>query len=251
MTLSKKETVELGNRLRDCDQPVEEDLRLLGEVLLQYNDALAEAGARLRDELHLEPTTRLKTSGTITDKLRRQRHLKLGTIHDLAGARVVRAMTLDDQDELAGRIMAMWPGSKLIDRREKPSHGYRAVHVVPRVSGCHVEIQLRTLRQDTWAQLMEMFGDVWGRAVRYGGEPESPDSPAGGPDSTTRRDMVAVWKRMAEPIYAMDQAATALQRSALGSESPPPEELLAGYAELDAHLAEIRAAVLDRTSGLS
>jgi ppGpp synthetase/RelA/SpoT-type nucleotidyltranferase len=38
------------------------------------------------------------------------------------------------------------------DRREKPSHGYRAVHVIPRVDAHSIEIQVRTPLQDIWAQ---------------------------------------------------------------------------------------------------
>lgn len=56
-------------------------------------------------------------------------------------------------------------------------YGYRAVHVVPRVRGCRVEIQVRTHLQDQWAQAMEALGDVWGRGVRYGEGPEQPDLP--------------------------------------------------------------------------
>lgn len=94
------------------------------------------------------------------------------SIRDLAGARIVRSQTLDEQDALADRITELWPGAKVIDRREKASSGYRAVHVVPRIGRCDVEIQIRTRYQDTWAQVMEGLGDAWGRAIRYGGGPD-------------------------------------------------------------------------------
>ena len=67
-------------------------------------------------------------------------------------------------------ITEAFPGSELLDRRQMPSFGYRAIHVISRVERCPVEIQLRTHYQDTWAQAMEFFGDRWGRAIRYGGE---------------------------------------------------------------------------------
>ena len=83
----------------------------------------------------------------------------------------MRTMTLDEQDALVASILELWPDAAVIDRREIPSHGYRAVHVVPKIQGHSVEIQVRTIYQDTWAQMMERFGDIWGREVRYGGQP--------------------------------------------------------------------------------
>jgi hypothetical protein len=175
MALSRREVVLLGERLRDSETPSPEDLTLLSEVLIEFTSALEEVSAGL-SSLGYSATTRPKTSGTIVEKLRRERHLDLPSIRDLADARIVRAMTLDEQDEMASAIAALWPGAKTIDRRERPSHGYRAVHIVPRIGHCQVEIQLRTFYQDTWAQMMESFGDRWGRAIRYGGMPDDPDT---------------------------------------------------------------------------
>jgi hypothetical protein len=47
-----------------------------------------------------------------------------------------------------------------------------------------VEIQVRTWRQDQWAQIVETLGDKWGRGIRYGDGPNDPDTAAfltGGP----------------------------------------------------------------------
>ena len=118
-------------------------------MLTGYNAALDEVVRGLRS-LGLEPTTRLKTSGTIIEKLRRQEHLNLRSIRDLAGARVVRPMTLDEQDEIAAAIAELWPSTQIVDRRASPSHGYRAIHLVPeKLAGRPVEIQLRSMFQDT------------------------------------------------------------------------------------------------------
>jgi ppGpp synthetase/RelA/SpoT-type nucleotidyltranferase len=206
----RNEIEALGNRLRDAAEPSDGDLRLLEELLLVYDEVLREVADQLRS-IGLEPTTRLKTSGTIHDKLRRQSRLKLWAIRDLAGARVVRRMTLDEQDAVAAEIQALWPGAGLIDRRELPSHGYRAVHVVPRVRECPVEIQIRTMYQDGWAQFMESIGDQWGRAIRYGGEPRDPDSPAWeGEPLVTRRQVVTTWIEMADTIRWLTRSTTLL-----------------------------------------
>lgn len=54
-------------------------------------------------------------------------------------------------------------------------HGYRAVHVIADVDGFPVEIQVRTLTQDRWAQTMERYGDAYGREIRYGELPPGLD----------------------------------------------------------------------------
>ena len=161
----------LGRRLRDGAAIADGDLDLLQELLdlhippLQYvNDRLAALG--------LNPHSRLKSTGTIIDKLRRER-ITLRGIHDLAGTRVVKQMTLGQQDDLTARVAALFPESRVIDRRASPNHGYRAVHVAARLQGRWVEIQLRTDHQDAWAQLMERFADRVGREVRYGQLPDA------------------------------------------------------------------------------
>ncbi len=219
MALSNNQVVRLGNRLRDAKTPTEEDLAALSEVLTGYNDALDEVVRGLRS-IGLEPTTRLKTSGTIIDKLRREGYFTLRSIRDLAGARVVQPMTLDQQDAIAAQIVDLWPGTRIVDRRASPSHGYRAVHLVPRIDGRPVEIQLRTMFQDTWAQLMESFGDAWGREVRYGGDPENPDQPITPTSEMTRRETVDQWKGMSETLNDLARAENQLARHR-GQDIPP------------------------------
>lgn len=60
------------------------------------------------------------------------------------------------------------------DRRAEPSHGYRAVHVLVCVDGVRIEIQIRTLAQHMWANMMERLADRLGRQIRYGGAPVVP-----------------------------------------------------------------------------
>jgi hypothetical protein len=61
---------------------------------------------------------------------------------------------------------------RLIDRRVKASHGYRAVHLVVSSEGKLVEIQVRTMFQHTWAELCEKMSDKIDRDIKYGGGPE-------------------------------------------------------------------------------
>src|SRR6266704_1936073 len=69
-----------------------------------------------------------------------EKTIRLTQIQDIAGCRIV---TPD-----------------IIDRRDTPSHGYRAVHVIVRHSGKLVEIQVRTALQHLWAELSEKLADL-------------------------------------------------------------------------------------------
>lgn len=65
-----------------------------------------------------------------------------------------------------------FPQSSVVDRREAPNHGYRAVQVIVRQFGMPVEVQIRTELEHSWAQLSEKLSDVVNPSVKYGGGPE-------------------------------------------------------------------------------
>jgi ppGpp synthetase/RelA/SpoT-type nucleotidyltranferase len=171
LPVSKKQIDKLGDRLRDADAPAEADLVLLQEVLTAYDDALQLVRSNLV-EIGVEPTVRLKTTGTLVDKLRRNRSSSLKTVHDLAGARLVIDGGIPEQDAATARVVSMCVArgyrSEVVDRRSDPREGYRAVHVICWVDGISVEIQIRSELQDLWAQIFERLADAWGRGLRYG-----------------------------------------------------------------------------------
>lgn len=90
------------------------------------------------------------------------------------------------------------------DRRERPSYGYRAVHVIVYEDSTPMEIQVRTKLQDTWAQISEKLGDIWGRGLRYGQGPDQPDAPAFTGSPTTRAVVVAQLSVISEGIERIE-----------------------------------------------
>jgi len=74
-----------------------------------------------------------------------------------------------DQERLIASLVKIFPESTVVDRRKKPSHGYRAVHLIVSVSEKAVEIQVRTALQQGWAELSEKLSDLFDPAIKYGG----------------------------------------------------------------------------------
>jgi hypothetical protein len=225
----------LGRRLREAEEVSDEDRALLQSLLLAHNEAMSEVAAKLR-EIGLEPTTRVKTYSTIIDKLRREHGMHLSRVHDLAGARIVKHMTLTEQSRLCDEILRIWPEADLVDRRANPSYGYRAVHVIPRIERCFVEIQVRTFYQDSWAQATETLADHWGRAIRYGGLPDEPEAATSG--EHTRKDTVDVWIEYYSPrIAELERQEDFRERMC---DSMEPQELAELDNEMEADFGDLR-----------
>jgi ppGpp synthetase/RelA/SpoT-type nucleotidyltranferase len=143
-----------------------------------------------------------KTVETLRDKLRKG--IPLRAMQDITGLRIVGDLQLSQQDDLANEIKRCFSPDRvdIDDRRATPSHGYRAVHVIPHVNGLPVEIQIRTMLQDSWAQGSEKIGDIWGRWHRYGLPPEGPNDA----ERERRRLWIAQYVNLSDAIYAHEVA---------------------------------------------
>lgn len=170
LRLSKTQLDRLGDRLRSGSRDAV-DLQSLDEYRLSFSPALESVKAALH-HLRVEQGSRTKTVISIIEKLRRQR-IRLTQIQDIAGVRLT-CNDAPDQDLLVKYLsITLFPGSDIDDRRERPSHGYRAVHViVAPPSGHLVEIQVRTRAQHRWAQISEKLADQLDPLIKYGGGPE-------------------------------------------------------------------------------
>lgn len=108
-----------------------------------------------------------KSTTSIIEKLNRE-SIRLSQVQDIAGCRAIVKDVLE-QDRAVEAITGAFGAVSVLDRRSKPSHGYRAVHVVVREGGSAIEIQVRTVLQHLWAEISEKYADTVDPSVKYGG----------------------------------------------------------------------------------
>src|SRR5439155_4334431 len=125
------------------------------------------------------------------------------------------------------RIISLFAGARVVDRRRHPRHGYRAVHVIPEVDGFLVEIQVRTRLQDSWAQAMERLADQAGREILYGGVPA-------GWESVIRRAL-----SLSEKFGQIEEQIESIRVE--GSRLPSPRRVARGQRELQLLHARLHA----------
>jgi ppGpp synthetase/RelA/SpoT-type nucleotidyltranferase len=209
---SRSEINALGRRLAHTGATLS-DLEALslyqGDFVMALEEvrtALSELTAPIREAYGdygpLALTTRVKTVATLIDKLRRG--TSLSTMQDIVGCRIAGFITLDQQDDIARLVADRFADSRAIDRRERPTQGYRAVHVVVQPGGHRVEVQIRTKLQDQWANWTEKLGDDWGRWLRYGLPAEGPDARA----IERRSAFVQLNIQQSDEFYEMDKLLT-------------------------------------------
>lgn len=156
---------QLGERLRTA--LTVEDLRLLDQYRREFGADYAVVVASLRNTLALDTSGRpAKSTTAIVEKLKRG-SMRLSQMQDIAGCRIIVDDTLV-QDAVVSRLATMFP-STTMDRRDRPSHGYRAVHIIVRPIKRPIEIQVRTVLQHRWAELSEKAADKFGIDIKYGG----------------------------------------------------------------------------------
>jgi putative GTP pyrophosphokinase len=165
--LSTAAVDQLGERLRKV--LTVEDLRLLDQYRREFRPEYDAVIKSMKETLGLDASGRpAKSTSAILDKLKRG-SMRLSQMQDIAGCRVIVANILA-QDAVVNRLAALFP-TVTVDRRERPSHGYRAVHVITRPTKRPIEIQVRTRLQQLWAELSEKAADKFGIEVKYGGGP--------------------------------------------------------------------------------
>lgn len=226
----------LGERLRGGDVISGDDLALLQAFRAEHEEALLHVQTRIERVFPgVNQTARIKTIQTLHEKLRRQ-PTKLSRIQDIAGVRIVQDMDLLEQDELVTDLTREFRQSRVVDRRTKPMHGYRAVHVVERMGRCSIEIQVRTRSQHLWAEVVERLGDRWGRDIRYGGEPAGSGRTVDG--STTRSEFWELVQGTGRSLAIIEELA-ATQTMAVESGEAPKGMDRATLSQMQADIHEV------------
>jgi hypothetical protein len=111
---------------------------------------------------------RLKRLPTIAGKLLREPTMKLSRMGDIGGIRAV-VPSQDAAYAVASRLRRNWTITQYRDYVAHPkADGYRALHLINRNKGRLIEVQLRTPKQDQWANLVEIFSRTLAPGLKYG-----------------------------------------------------------------------------------
>lgn len=116
---------------------------------------------------HLEVAQRLKRLPTIIDKLAREQG-RVTQMQDIGG---VRAVLPSLRHVYAGRrrLLKTWTIIWVRDYIAEPkSSGYRALHVIVQRRGYPIEVQLRTIARDVWANSVEEQSRESGVGLKFG-----------------------------------------------------------------------------------
>lgn len=181
--------------------------RPLSRVAAALRYHVIEEGGEVEDKVDI--TQRLKKRDTIINKLDRFPRMQLTQMHDIGGVRA-RLPTLECVQAVSRRLKKTWSVAKTRDYIAEPKDtGYRAIHHDIRKSGRIIELQLRTVRQDAWANQVEDDGRTLGTGYKFGFGQE---------------DVHDFYRLMGESFWLMDS----------GKEIPPKlqEELRDRYAKI-------------------
>jgi ppGpp synthetase/RelA/SpoT-type nucleotidyltranferase len=169
--LSNAQIDRLGERLRRQEHG-EAELKLLDEYRRTFGPIYDRVVSIVRRVTSLPVSGRpAKSTSSIIEKLNRE-SIRLSQMQDIAGCRIVVA-DMVEQDRVVTKIVAAFESISVSDRREKPSHGYRAVHLIIRESSKLIEVQIRTTLQHIWAEICEKCADIVDPAIKYGGGPSA------------------------------------------------------------------------------
>ena len=136
-----------------------------GAILDYYYDRCVDLSNRI-DQKHIIVTQRLKRLPTIIGKLNRFKNMRLSSMQDIAGARII-VSNMDQLSDVERRIKR-WRGLKRVKNyidQPKPS-GYRGKHFIFEQDGMFVEIQLRTQLQHVWATSVETIDVFRGTSLK-------------------------------------------------------------------------------------
>lgn len=120
-----------------------------------------------RIDSRVDVTQRLKRIPTLIGKLGREQG-SVTQMHDIGGVRAVVPHRWHVY-AVRRRLLKSWTIIRERDYIEKPKPtGYRALHLIVKRQGYPIEVQLRTFRQDAWANVVEESGRESGQDFKFG-----------------------------------------------------------------------------------
>lgn len=137
---------------------------------LRYHVDRGDARVRGR----IEVTQRLKRLDTLIGKLAREQG-NVTQMQDIGGVRAVLP-SLRHIYIVRRRLLKSWKIIRERDYIARPkSSGYRALHLIVKRNGYPIEVQIRTVGQDAWANTVEETGRQIGVDLKFGAGDERSD----------------------------------------------------------------------------
>lgn len=158
--LSGKQLQKLGKRLRLGNDPA--DVRVLNDYRRWFDPALLDAALAINNamassEIPYLLSGRAKRTKSIIRKLVREPTMDLSRMTDVVGLRIIVA-TPDEQRRIVEAIGGIIHVERVADYTGG-QHLYRAIHIQALLDGRRIEVQIRTLAQQLWADESESFGE--------------------------------------------------------------------------------------------
>ncbi len=161
--VSQKQINKLGKRFRDSTWS-DEDYNFLEDFKKSYDEILINNSSLISQELNEKLQNyilvgRLKRTKSIIRKLQRKNNygMDLTRMSDIAGLRVI-VSNITNQNKAIEIIKSTLSIDKIYDYRDTKQN-YRSVHLLKKINDRYLEIQVRTIAQQTWADESEDFGE--------------------------------------------------------------------------------------------
>ena len=163
-TLSQKQINKIGKRFRDSIHD-ENDFNLLEDFKKSYDEHLISYSSKIskdlnKFEINYVMAGRLKRTISIIRKLQRPKNkgMDLTRMSDIAGIRII-VETLKDQEKMLNFLKKNYDVEKIYNYVET-DQDYKSIHLIIKENTQKlIEVQIRTLAQQTWADESEEFGE--------------------------------------------------------------------------------------------
>lgn len=174
--LSKRKIDNIGDKLKLDQDLNKEELKQLLSWRNSFSSTLDYYHSKLKNKLNHNDISilarRLKRIESIQIKLKRFKTMRLSTLQDVAGLRVVlkdEASLIEAYSKLRG-LPTKHKLKRLDDYHNNPKNdGYRGVHLIYQNENSNmVEIQLRTQLEHIWATAVETYGELQNTSFKTG-----------------------------------------------------------------------------------